>query len=114
MRSSSSTFAMARGCHRRSSASSLRSKPGGTIRPSTPGSGAVARSYGGHTKPALRRAARLCDGWIGAGYTEEVLYGQDQQISPLSSYFELMDRLLPNFLGVITPQKIRGTRVLLQ
>jgi hypothetical protein len=25
-----------------------------------------------------------------------------------------MDRLLPNFLGVITPQKIRGTRVLLR
>jgi hypothetical protein len=25
-----------------------------------------------------------------------------------------MDRLLPNFLGVITPQRIRGTRVLLR
>lgn len=47
-------------------------------------------------------------------FTEEVLYGMDQKISPLSSYFELMDRLLPNFLGVITPQKIRGTRVLLK
>jgi hypothetical protein len=47
-------------------------------------------------------------------FTEEVLYGDEQRISPLSSYFELMDRLLPNFLGVITPQKIRGTRVLLQ
>jgi len=47
-------------------------------------------------------------------FTEEVLYGEEQSISPLSSYFELMDRLLPNFLGVITPQKIRGTRVLLQ
>jgi hypothetical protein len=46
-------------------------------------------------------------------FTEEVLYGEDQKISPLSSYFELMDRLLPNFLGVISPQKIRGTRVLL-
>jgi len=46
-------------------------------------------------------------------FTEEVLYGQDQRVSPLSSYFELMDRLLPNFLGVITPQRIRGTRVLL-
>jgi hypothetical protein len=46
-------------------------------------------------------------------FTEEVLYGEDQRISALSSYFELMDRLLPNFLGVITPQKIRGTRVLL-
>jgi hypothetical protein len=47
-------------------------------------------------------------------FTEEVLYGEEQKISPLSSYFELMDRLLPNFLGVISPQKIRGTRVLLR
>ncbi len=47
-------------------------------------------------------------------FTEEILYGEEQKISPLSSYFELMDRLLPNFLGVISPQRIRGTRVLLQ
>lgn len=47
-------------------------------------------------------------------FTEEVLYSEDQRVSPLSSYFELMDRLLPNFLGVITPQRIRGTRVLLR
>ena len=47
-------------------------------------------------------------------FTEEVMYGEDQKTSPLSSYFELMDRLLPNFLGVISPQKVRGTRVLLR
>jgi hypothetical protein len=47
-------------------------------------------------------------------FTEEVLYGEEQKSSPLSSYFELMDRLLPNFLGVISPQRIRGTRVLLK
>ena len=47
-------------------------------------------------------------------FTEEVMYGEDQKMSPLSSYFELMDRLLPNFLGVISPQKVRGTRVLLR
>jgi hypothetical protein len=47
-------------------------------------------------------------------FSEEVLYGEDQKVSPLSSYFELMDRLLPNFLGVISPQRIRGTRVLLR
>ena len=46
-------------------------------------------------------------------FTEEVLYSDEQRISPLSAYFELMDRLLPNFLGVLTPQRIRGTRVLL-
>ncbi len=47
-------------------------------------------------------------------FTEEVLYGEDQKISALSSYFELMDRLLSNFMGVISPQRIRGTRILLQ
>jgi hypothetical protein len=47
-------------------------------------------------------------------FSEEVLYSEEQRVSPLSSYFELMDRLLPNFLGVITPQRIRGTRVLLR
>jgi hypothetical protein len=46
-------------------------------------------------------------------FTEEVLYSEEQKTSSLSSYFELMDRLLPNFLGVVSPQKIRGTRVLL-
>ena len=46
-------------------------------------------------------------------FTEEVLYGEEQKVSPLTSYFELMDRLLPNFLGVITPQKFKTTRVLL-
>jgi hypothetical protein len=46
-------------------------------------------------------------------FTEEVLYGEEQKVSPLTSYFELMDRLLPNFLGVITPQKYKTTRVLL-
>ena len=47
-------------------------------------------------------------------FTEEVLYSEEQKTSSLSSYFELMDRLLPNFLGVIAPQKVRGTRVLLR
>jgi hypothetical protein len=47
-------------------------------------------------------------------FSEEVLYSEDQRVSALSSYFELMDRLLPNFLGVIAPQRIRGTRVLLR
>jgi hypothetical protein len=46
-------------------------------------------------------------------FSEEILYGEDQRVSPLSAYFELMDRLMPNFLGVIAPQRIRGTRVLL-
>ncbi|MFQ5789678.1 MAG: hypothetical protein ACE5JI_04295 [Acidobacteriota bacterium] len=47
-------------------------------------------------------------------FTEEVIYSRDEQASPLSSYFELMDRLLPNFLSVLAPQKFRGTRILLR
>jgi hypothetical protein len=47
-------------------------------------------------------------------FTEEVLYSEDQKVSPLSAYFELMDRLLPNFLGIVSPQRIRGQRVLLR
>jgi hypothetical protein len=47
-------------------------------------------------------------------FREEILYNASQQTPALSSYFELMDRLLPNFLGVISPQKIRGTRILLR
>jgi hypothetical protein len=47
-------------------------------------------------------------------YREEVLYNAEQNTPALSSYFELMDRLLPNFLGALSSQKIRGTRVLLK
>jgi hypothetical protein len=47
-------------------------------------------------------------------FTEEVIYGRDEQTSALSSYFELMDRLIPNFLTILSPQTFRGTRVLLK
>ena len=46
-------------------------------------------------------------------YREEVLYNAQQNTPALSSYFELMDRLVPNFLSALSSQKIRGTRVLL-
>jgi hypothetical protein len=47
-------------------------------------------------------------------FREEVLYNQNQDTPALSSYFELMDRLIPGFLGTLSSQKIRGTRVLLR
>jgi hypothetical protein len=47
-------------------------------------------------------------------FTEEVIYGRDEQTSALSSYFELMDRLLPNFLSILSPQTFKGTRILLK
>jgi hypothetical protein len=47
-------------------------------------------------------------------FRESVLYNPNQDTPALSSYFELMDRLIPGFLGTLTSQKIRGTRVLLK
>jgi hypothetical protein len=47
-------------------------------------------------------------------FHEETLYDSAQNTPPLSSYFELMDRLIPRFLGTLSSQKIRGTRVLLR
>lgn len=47
-------------------------------------------------------------------YREEILYNQNTQTPALSSFFELMDKLLPSFLNSMTAQKIRGTRVLIK
>jgi hypothetical protein len=47
-------------------------------------------------------------------FREEVLYNAQQNTPALSSYFELMDRLMPSFLSTLSAQKIRGTRVLLK
>jgi hypothetical protein len=67
----------------------------------------------------LRPKFIFIDGRTGAtiyseSYREEVLYTSQQNTPALSSYFELMDRLVPNFLSALSSQKIRGTRVLLK
>jgi hypothetical protein len=67
----------------------------------------------------LRPKFVFIDGRTGAtlyseSYREEILYNAQQNTPALSSYFELMDRLVPNFLSALSSQKIRGTRVLLQ
>jgi hypothetical protein len=59
------------------------------------------------------------DGRTGAtlhseAFREERLYEARQNTPALSSYFELMDSLVPSFLGTLSTQKIRGTRVLLR
>jgi hypothetical protein len=46
-------------------------------------------------------------------FREEVLYPANQATPALSSYFELMERLIPSFLGALSSQSVRGTRVLL-
>ena len=47
-------------------------------------------------------------------FGEQILYSANQVTPALSSYFELMDRLIPSFLSTLSSQKIKGTRVLLQ
>jgi hypothetical protein len=59
------------------------------------------------------------DGRTGATlYSEtqrrERLYPTQQSVPALASYFELMDELIPDFLGALSTQKIRGTRTLLR
>ena len=67
----------------------------------------------------LRPKFVFIDGRTGAtmyseSYREEILYNAQQNTPALSSYFELMDRLVPNFLSTLSSQKVRGTRVLLK
>jgi hypothetical protein len=47
-------------------------------------------------------------------FHEEILYPNSQSVPALSTYFELMDRVMPSFLSTLSAQKIRGTRVLLK
>jgi hypothetical protein len=47
-------------------------------------------------------------------HREEVLYDASSNTPALSSYFELMDRLIPSFLGALSDQSIRGSRILLK
>jgi hypothetical protein len=47
-------------------------------------------------------------------HREEILYNAQQNTPALSSYFELMDRIVPDFLSALSSQKIKGTRVLLK
>jgi hypothetical protein len=47
-------------------------------------------------------------------FREEILYSSSQNTPALSSYFELMDRLVPSFLSTLSAQKIRGSRILLK
>ena len=77
------------------------------------------RSYLERKGFILRPKFVFIDGRTGAqmyaeSYREEVLYNAQQQTPALSSYFELMDRLVPNFLSALSSQKIKGTRVLLK
>ena len=92
-------------------------------RKSTTASAAAAcvpvRTYMERKGFILRPKFVFIDGRTGAtmyseSYREEMLYNAQQNTPALSSYFELMDRLVPNFLSALSSQKIKGTRVLLK
>ena len=58
------------------------------------------------------------DGRTGAqlysqSFYEETLYNEGTNTPALSSYFEMMDKMLPGFLNTLSTQRIRGTRTLL-
>jgi hypothetical protein len=67
----------------------------------------------------LRPKFIFIDGRTGAtlyseSFNEQVLYNAQQNTPALSSYFELMDKLVPSFLNALSTQKVRGSRILLK
>ncbi len=77
------------------------------------------RAYNSMKGFALIPKFIFIDGRTGAvlyseSFHEEALYQESQTTPALSSYFELMDKLLPGFLNTLSSQKIRGTRILLK
>ena len=75
----------------------------------------TARPGGG----SLKSTFIFVDGRTGTvihseSFHENVSDGNTQRVPALSSYFRLMDRVLPGFLGTLSDQKVRGTRILLR
>jgi hypothetical protein len=50
----------------------------------------------------------------GESLREERLYNQNDNTPALSSYFELMDEIIPRFLSTLSTQRVRGSRVLIK
>jgi hypothetical protein len=79
----------------------------------------VERVYAPTTGYRLTPTFILIDGRTGVvlhtdTFHEEVFYDQNQQIPALSCYFELMDRIVPAVLTMVSDQTIRVPRVLLK
>ena len=80
---------------------------------------APVRAYRDRRGYVLSPKFIFIDGRTGATlYTErhreEILYDAARNTPALSSYFELMDRLIPSFLGTLSAESIKGTRILLR
>ena len=97
----------------------LRAARPGNLRPLGRRRVVPMRTYMERKGFVLRPKFVFIDGRSGAtmyseSYREEVLYNAQQNTPALSSYFELMDRLVPSFLSALSSQKIKGSRVLLK
>lgn len=80
---------------------------------------APVRAYRDRRGYVLSPKFIFIDGRTGATlYTErhreEILYDSARNTPALSSYFELMDRLIPSFLSTLSAESIKGTRILLK
>ena len=67
---------------------------------------------------ALNPKVVFIDGRTGAQlyaetFSEEQLYPDGTNTPALSSYFEMMDKILPALLNTLSTQRVRGTRILL-
>src|SRR5262245_9283557 len=81
--------------------------------------GVPTRIYIQQSGYQLRLTVAFIDGRTGVmlrsdTMQEEVLYGPEQQVPALSGYFDLMNRILPNFLATVVDYRVEGTRVLLK
>jgi hypothetical protein len=77
------------------------------------------REFANQKGYALTPKFVFIDGRTGAqlhseSFHEEALYSESANTPALSSYFELMDKILPAFLNTLSTQKIRGTRILIK
>jgi len=79
----------------------------------------AAREFVDQKGYALTPKFVFIDGRTGAElysetFHEEALYPSGQNTPALSSYFELMDKVLPSFLNTLSTRKIKGSRILLK
>src|ERR1700751_2933716 len=70
--------------------------------PSTP----VPILCGGESEGALRRAARLCDGWGGTAYAGDAAVGSVQQLTALRREYGRQDEPFEIMLALLEPPSV--------
>ena len=62
--------------------------------------------YGGESEAALRRAARLCDGWVGYAYSWDDAVGYAQRLTALRREFGRGDEPFDILLALLEPPSV--------